>query len=407
MDKTNRAKLFSYTVKDKQGKIIKGILEAESKDKLVEYFHKEGNIIFSIAETKKRSRFQRRGRIKSDDLVIFSRQFTTLIESSIPAVEALGILKDQAEKQYFREIISVILKDVKEGASLSSSLAKHPKVFPEIYVSMVEAAEISGNLPDILERVSGYLEKDSALRKKVASALYYPVIIVLMAVGITGFLMLKVIPTFKNIFAMLGGALPLPTRILIIISDLLARKETILGALIVFVGGGLFFKKYVSTEKGKRNYHRLLLHTPVIGDLIKKISIAKFSRTFATLVKSGVSVVKGLDIVARTSGNKVIEDAVLKSKKFIQEGQPISLPLEETGVFPPMVTKMISIGEKSGRLEEMLSKIAQFYEEQTDAMVAGLSSIIEPIIILFLGVVVGGIVLSLFLPIVKITQYIS
>jgi len=407
MDKAGKTKAFSYTVKNSEGKLVKGVLEADSKEQLVEYFHKEGSIIFSIAETRKRTKFSRGGRVRSEDLVLFSRQFTTLIESNIPAVEALGILKDQVIKQGFREVIGVILRDIKEGASLASALAKHPKVFPEIYVSMVEAAEISGNLPAILERVSGYLEKESALRKKVASALYYPVIIVLMAVAITAFLMLKVIPTFKNIFDMLGAKLPLPTMVLIAISDLLTRRETLFGLLGFFAGGGFLFKKYISTQKGKARYHRLLLNLPVVGDLIRKIAIAKFSRTFATLVRSGVSVVKGLDIVARTSGNKVIEDAVLKSKKFIQEGQPISLPLEETGVFPPMVTKMISIGEKSGRLEEMLSKIAQFYEEQTDAMVAGLSSIIEPIIILFLGIVVGGIVLSLPLPIVKITQYIQ
>lgn len=400
-------KFFSYTVKDSSGKIVKGLSEADSKEKLIEHFQKEGYIIFSIEESRKKTLSRKRGKVKSDDLVIFSRQLTTLIESNIPVVEALGILQDQIEKPYFKEIVGIVLKDVKEGAALSASLSKHSKVFPEIYISMVEAAEISGNLPDILERVSIYLEKDSALRKKIASAMYYPVVIVLMAVSITGFLMVKVVPTFKGIFASLGGTLPLPTRILLAVSEVVSNKLFLFIAIVCFFGMGMVIKKYLSTDNGRRNFDKFLINLPVFGDLIKKISIAKFSRTFATLVKSGVSIIKCLDIVAKTAGNKIIEEAVIKSKKFIQEGQSISAPLEESGIFPPMVTKMIYIGEKSGQLEGMLTKIAQFYEEQTDSLVSGLSSLIEPIIILFLGVVVGGIVMSLFLPIIKITQYLG
>lgn len=400
--------VFAYTVKDKSGKTIKGFLEAESKEILIERFHKEGYLIFSVDETKKKIKGHKKyGRVKADELVVFSRQFTTLIESSVPAVEALGILKDQVEKQYFKDVIAQMLQDVKDGAALSSALSKHPRVFPEIYISMVEAAEISGNLAEILERVSVYLEKDSSLRKKISSALYYPIIIVLMAAGITAFLMIKVIPTFKNIFDMLGGQLPLPTRILIMTSSIMSRKEFLIAVPAFFMVSFMLFKKYISTPGGKRKYHQVLVNLPVFGDLIKKIAIARFSRTFATLVRSGVSIVRCLDIVARTSGNKIIEDAVVRSKKFIQEGQTISMPLEETKIFPPMVTKMIYIGEKSGRLEEMLSKIAQFYEEQTEALIAGLASMIEPIIIMFLGIVVGGIVISLFLPIIKITQYLG
>jgi len=400
-------KLFSYNIKNKEGKAEKGIIEAESKDSLIEHFQQQDCIIFSLEETKKKRKSNIGGRVKTDDLVVFSRQFTTLIESGIPVVECLAISEQQIDNIYFRGVISLVLKDVREGSALSDSLSKHRGVFPEIYLSMVEAAEASGNLPEILDRVSVYLEKSSALRKKVISALYYPAIIILMAIGITSFLIFKVIPTFKEIFATLGGVLPLPTKILIGISDILTTKEAVLTTLVL--GGASFFllKKYVSTPKGKKQYHMFLLKLPVLGNLIRKISIAKFSRTFATLVKSGVPIVKCLEIVAKTSGNKVIEDAVLESKIAIQEGQPISVPLESTGVFPPMVTKMISIGEQSGRLEGMLSKIAQFYEEQTDAMVAGLSSLIEPLVIAFLGIIVGGIVVSLFLPIIKITQYIG
>jgi len=398
---------FSYSVKNKEGKTVKGFVDAESKEKLIEYLQKEGYMIFSVSEVKKRPKGGSKGSVKSEDLVIFSRQFTTLIESSIPVVECLEILRSQVEGNAFKEALSFILKDVKEGASLSSAFSKHPRIFPEIYISMVEAGEVSGSLPAILDRVSIYLEKSSALKKKIISSMYYPIIVVLMAVGITAFLMIKVIPTFKGIFDSLNAKLPLPTQILINASTFLSKKENML-IIIVFLGVSIFlFLKYIGTDKGKKNYHKTLLKLPVLGDLIKKIAIARFARTFSTLIKSGVPIIKCLDIVGKTSGNKIIEEAVVKSKKFIQEGQTISMPLEETGIFPPMVVRMISIGERSGKLEEMLSKVAQFYEEQTDAMVAGLSSLIEPLIIVFLGVVVGGIVVSLFLPITQLTQYIS
>lgn len=400
-------KVFFYNIRNKEGKVLKGMIEAESESKAIEHFQKEGAIVLSIKETKKKIKVKAKGRVKTDDLVVFSRQFTTLMESGIPVVECLSILEEQIENPYFKEVISLILKDIHEGTSLSDALSKHKNVFPDIYLSMVAAAEFSGNLPEILDRVSVYLEKSSALKKKVTSALYYPAVIILMAVGITGFLILKVIPTFKEIFASLGGTLPLPTQILINISDVLRKKESIFLVVGGTVGGFFGIRAFINTPKGKKFYHKLLLKLPVVGELIRKMSIAKFSRTFSTLVKSGVSIVKCLEIVGKTSGNKIIEDAVMESRIAIQEGQPISTPLEKTGVFPVMVVKMISIGERSGRLEEMLAKIAQFYEEQTDAMVAGLSSLIEPLVIAFLGIIVGGIVISLFLPIIKMTQFIG
>ncbi|MDP2923388.1 MAG: type II secretion system F family protein [Candidatus Omnitrophota bacterium] len=386
---------------------MKGTIEAESKDKLIDYFQREGCIIFSISESKKRAKTQRRGRIKSEDLVIFSRQFTTLIESGIPVVESLEILKDQIEKNFFKEILNMVLRDVREGSSLSGAFSKHSKVFPEIYISMVEAGEASGKLPAILERVSIYLEKSNTLRKKVISSLFYPITIVIMAIAITAFLVIKVVPTFKGIFDSLGGTLPLPTRILLKISDFLGRKEIMFPVVIVVVIVVFLLSKYIKTDKGKRNYHRFLLRLPVVGDLIRKIAIARFAMTFSTLIKSGVPIMRCLDIVGRTSGNKIVEDAVIKAKKFIQEGQTISTPLQESGIFPPMVVKMIAVGERSGKLEAMLSKISEFYEAQTDAMIAGLASLIEPLVIVFLGVIVGGIVISLFLPITQITQYIG
>jgi len=270
---------------------------------------------------------------------------------------------------------------------------------------MVEAAEASGNLPEILERLSVYLEKTSALRKKIISGLTYPAVVIFMAIAITSFLFFKVIPTFKGIFVMLGGRLPLPTQILIGFAELL--RKGILHIIVFFIIFLFAFKKYTSTPKGKKRYHKFILKVPILGEIIRKVSIAKFARTFATLVRSGVPIVVSLDIVGRTSGNKIIEEAVTKAKKSIQEGVPISHPLEESGIFPPMVVKMIGVGEKTGKLEEMLSKIAQFYEEQTEITIASLTSLIEPLIIAFLGIIVGGIVIALFLPIIQVTRLLS
>ncbi|MCM8773217.1 MAG: type II secretion system F family protein [Candidatus Omnitrophica bacterium] len=399
---------FLYTIKNKDGDIVKGKIEAESEDKAIEYLHNRGEVIVSLRKISgkiKEERVSKRGSIKTDELVVFSRQLTTLIESGIPIVGAMDTLYQQTQNQYFKKVINAITKDLQEGASLASSISKYPNIFSELYVSMVEAAESSGNLPEILERLSVYLEKTSALRKKIISSLTYPIVVISMAIGITAFLIFKVIPTFKSIFESLGGKLPLPTQLLINFSDML--RNSIVYLIFIFFILFALFRKYISTDRGKKNYHRFLLSLPILGDIIKKISIAQFARTFSTLVKSGVPILASLDIVGKTSGNKIIEEAVLGAKKSIQEGIPISKPLEESGIFPPMVVKMIAVGEKTGKMEAMLSKIAQFYEEQTEAVIASLTSLIEPIVIGFLGIVVGGIVIALFLPIIKITTLLQ
>jgi type IV pilus assembly protein PilC len=398
--------LFSYTIRNKDGHVLKGSLEAESQNKAIELLHTQRHMVLSLQEAKAgKLKSATKGKVKVDELVIFSRQLTTLIESSIPIVGALDILYQQVENPYFKKVIAAILKDLREGSSFAAAIAKYPKIFSELYVSMVEAAESSGNLPEILERLSVYLEKSSALRRKIISSLTYPAVVILMAIGITGFLILKVIPTFKGIFATLGGKLPLPTQILVGFSDIMRKQFLLL--VVVFVIAVVAFKKYVSTPRGKMNYHKFLIRLPIAGDIIKKISIAQFARTFATLVRSGVPIVNSLEIVAKTSGNKVIEEAVIKAKKSIQEGVPISVPLEESKVFPPMVVKMIGVGETTGKLEAMLSKIAEFYEEQTEAVISSLTSLIEPLVIGFLGIVIGGIVVALFLPIISITTMLG
>ena len=395
--------IFSYTLKDKEGKVITGHIEADNKNKALEHLHAQGGIILSLKETKAEAKkTAKRGKVKIDELVIFSRQLTTLIESGIPIVGALDILREQTQNLYFKGVLAAILKDLKEGSSFARSITKYPKIFPEIYVSMVEAAETSGSLPQILDRLSVYLEKTSALRKKVISSLIYPGIIFTMAILATSFLVFKIVPTFAELYKSLGAQLPFITQILVGFAQ--GVKKNIIFVLVILTVVILVLKKYISTPKGKKQYDMLLLKIPVIGDVVKKVSIAQFARTFATLVRSGVAIVRSLEIVGKTSGNKIIEEAVTKAQISIQEGVPLSHPLEESGIFPPMVVKMIAVGERTGKLEHMLNKIAQFYEEQTEAAIAALTSVLEPILIVFLGVVVGFIVIALFLPIFNISQ---
>ncbi|HEC70154.1 MAG TPA: type II secretion system F family protein [Candidatus Omnitrophica bacterium] len=397
--------LFEYRVRTKEGKIAKGLIEEVSLEKVRDFLHAEGLIIISITEKKGKARRATSGKVKPEEIVVFSRQLTTLIESGISLVQGLEILSEQIKNPYFKQVILDILRNVREGSSFHSALSKFPKVFSEFYISMVKAGEASGKLGEILNRVSGYIESSLALQRKIRSSLAYPVIVISMAIVITAFLILKVIPTFKGIFDVLGGRLPLPTRILIGMSNFSRRWFLfILGGLVVL---GVVLKKISATPKGRKKIDERLLKLPIVGELIRKIAVAKFCRTFSTLISSGVPVLQSLDIVGKTSGNKVVEEAVVKAKKFVQEGESLSEPLSRSGVFPPMVIRMISVGEKTGKLEEMLAKIAQFYEEEVNTAVAGLTSMIEPLIIGFLGIVIGGIVVSLFLPILKITQLIS
>jgi len=397
--------VYEYKARTKQGKIIKGETEGDSSQDITSSLHSQGLVILSITEKKKKSRQVRAGRVKPDEIVVFTRQLTTLIESGIPLVQGLEILYDQVKTPYFKQVIFAIFNDIKEGTSFNGALSKYPRVFSEFYVNMVKAGETSGQLPGILERVSSYIEDALSLQRKIRSSLAYPAIVVVMAIGITAFLILKVIPTFKGIFSSLGGDLPLPTQILLAFSDF--ARQWFLAIVVFFILGGIVLQRYAITPRGRRQIDETMLKIPIMGELIKKIAIAKFCRTFSTLVSSGVPILTALDIVGKTAGNKVLEDAVFASRKFVQEGEAISEPLARSGIFPPMVVRMISVGEKTGKLEDMLNKISQFYEDEVDTAVSGLTSMIEPIIIGFLGIVIGGIVVSLFLPIIKITQMIQ
>ncbi len=397
---------FRYVAKEPEGRTVSGVLEYSERALLIDALRKKGLIIISVQEVKKtKVRLGPSKGIKLEDLVVFSRQLATMVDSGIPLLQGLDILWDQIEKPVFKKVIGRVRDDVETGVSFSEALSKHSNIFSHLYINMVKAGESSGMLDDILDRLAGYLEKANALQRKVRSSLIYPAVVVSMAVLITLVLLLKVIPTFKGIFDMLGGTLPLPTRILIGISDLIRHMFIYIAAVIFLIG--FAFARYIKTEKGRANFDKILLKLPIFGQLFRKVAIAKFTRTLSTLVRSGVPILLSLDIVGKTSGNKVIEEAVEKVRSGIKEGEKIAEPLGRSGVFPPMVVRMIYVGEETGELEKMLSKIADFYDDQVDAAVSGLTSLIEPLIICFLGIIIGGIVIAMFLPIFKLTEIIG
>jgi type IV pilus assembly protein PilC len=364
-------------------------------------------IVISIEQAKKKA-LKAGGKdkkIKLDDLVVFTRQLATMIDAGIPLVHALGILAEQIESPSLRNVIVSVRQDIEAGMSFCNALAKHPVIFSDLFINMTKAGESSGMLDEVYDRLATYLEKTAALTRKIRSSLVYPAVVVSMSILITAFLLLKVVPTFKGIFDSLGGTLPMPTLILLGISDLL--RKYILVLVVILVLSSIGFKKYISTDKGSYNFDQFKLKSPVLGVLFRKLAVAKFARTFSTLVRSGVSILSALDIVSKTSGNRVVEEAVVNCSKAVRDGEPLARPLSKSGVFPPMVTRMIGVGEQTGQLEKMLSKIADFYDEQVDAAASALTSMIEPMVIAFLGIIIGFIVVALFLPIFKITELVA
>ncbi|MFH1782660.1 MAG: type II secretion system F family protein [Candidatus Omnitrophota bacterium] len=397
--------LFRYVAKENMGKTVSGTSEYSNKAVLVDALRKKGLTIVSIDEVTKK-RFSSLGKkVKLDDIVIFSRQLATMVDSGIPLVQALDILSEQLDKSSFKSVVGKIRDDIEVGTSFSEALSKHPSVFSALYINMVRAGESSGALDDILDRLAAYLEKMAALQRKVKASLIYPAVVITMAILITLLMLLKVIPTFKGIFDILGGQLPLPTRILIFLSDSLRAMF-----IYIVIGFSIFVvtvKKYINTPKGRHVFDRSILRLPIFGKLLRKVAVAKFTRTFSTLIKSGVPILVSLEIVGKTSGNSVIERALNEVRNSIREGESIADPLAKSGAFPPMVVRMIQVGEHTGELEKMLGKIADFYDEQVDAAVSSLTSLIEPLIIAFLGVVIGGIVIAMFLPIFKMTEMVA
>ncbi|UCH12247.1 MAG: type II secretion system F family protein [Candidatus Omnitrophota bacterium] len=398
---------YKYTAKNKEGKTIAGNVNTANKEGVLEILREEELIPISIQEAKKGIHISIGGKkkVKLDDVAIFSRQLAAMVESGIPAVGALDALAQQMENKTFQEIIGKVRDDVETGSSFSQALSKHPSVFSSLYINMVKAGETSGKLDEILARLATYLEKINSLQRKVKSSLVYPTVVVFIAISITTFLLVKVVPTFRGIFDVLGGELPLPTVILLAVSDFV-RHYFLLGivGLILFV---FLFSRYIKTVRGRYQFDAFLLKMPIFGPIFRKFSIAKFSRTLSSLVRSGVPILVSLDIVGKTCGNRVLEKAIEQAAKAIKDGKSIAEPLGESKILPPMAVRMISVGEQTGELEKMLIKIADFYDEQVEAAASSLISIIEPVIILFLGVVIGGIVLAIFMPIFKLTELVG
>lgn len=401
---------FRYAAKDANGRAVAGVLESSDERTLANLLRQQQLIIISIRPEAKKAKFSLThlgfgGRIKLPELVLFSRQFATMIDSGIPLVQALEILTEQIDHPGFKKIIGEIKKDVSAGSTFHEALAKHPLAFSPLFVNMAKAGESSGALDDIMERLASYLEKTELLVRKVRSALVYPAVVSIMAVLITLVLMLKVVPVFKSIFADFGGKLPLPTLILLAISDFLIHYFFIwFGFLVICI---FLIVRFFKTDAGAILLDNYKLNMPVFGTIFRKVAVSKFSRTLATLVKSGVPILSALEIVSKTAGNRVIEKAVNNVRVSIREGESISEPLMKSKVFPPLVVRMISVGEKTGELEKMLSKIADFYDDQVDATVSGITSLIEPLIIAFLGIVIGTIVICMFLPIFKLSTLVS
>ncbi len=336
-------------------------------------------------------------KVAAKNLAVFTRQFSVMIDAGLPLVQCLDILGSQEEDKNFAFVILATRTDVESGASLADAMRKHPKTFDPLFTNMIAAGEAGGILDTILKRLATYIEKAVKLAGQVKSAMIYPIAVVVIAGAVVGVILWKVIPTFAALFSGLGADLPLPTRIVIALSDNLVRFFP-----FIFIGGGAAaygFKTYYATENGRRVIDQITLKLPVLGNIMKKIAVARFCRTLSTLISSGVPILDGLEITAKTSGNAVVEDAIMVTRKSIERGETISAPLKDTKVFPSMVTQMIGVGEATGALDTMLGKIADFYEEEVDTAVAGLLTLLEPIMIAVLGIVVGGIVIAMYLPI--------
>ena len=341
-------------------------------------------------------------RVNGEMLVIFTRQFSTMIGAGIPVLECLSILQEQAEDPGFKAALAGIVDEVRGGGDLSQALGRYPKVFVRIYTNMIKAGEASGQLDTILNRLAEYLEATEKLRREIKSAMTYPVVSLVMIMGITVFLLVFIIPKFQEIFKALRVDLPLPTRIVLAISGILT---TFWGQTLFLLGGmGMLITFWKNTKSGGYTWDRMMLKVPVFGDLTQKVALSRFAKTFATLLRSGVPILGALEIVASTSGNKVVEEAVNNARESIRQGENLAKPLSQSFVFPPMVVRMISIGEKSGALEQLLEKISEFYDQQVEATVEQLTALIEPIMIGIMGLIVGSIVLSIFLPIFKIQE---
>lgn len=386
---------FTYRARTAQGEVRSATIDASNKDDAAAQLRRLRLTVVKLEEvtTKKKTS----GKVSMRDIVIFTRQFSTMINSGLPLVQALDILAKQSENETLQAVTRQVVFDVESGHTVADALAKHPNAFSELYVNMVAAGEAGGILDTILLRLATFMEKNDALVRKVKGAMIYPGVIMSVAFGAIVVLLVFVIPTFQSMFASVGVPLPLPTRIVIALSEFLQSFWwAVIGLVAIAVQAT---RRYYKTSDGQLVIDRMLIMAPVIGDMLRKSAVSRFTRTLGTLISSGVSILDGLEITAKTAGNRVVSDAIMESRASIAGGDTIAAPLARSQVFPPMVISMISVGEQTGGLDEMLTKIADFYDDEVDAAVSGLLSLLEPVMIVFLGVVVGGMVVAMYLPI--------
>ena len=392
--------IYLWAGKNRKGRSIKGEIEA-ADERIARIRLKKRNIEVRKLKPKPKDLFENisflQPKVTNKDLVIFTRQFSTMIDAGLPLVQGLNILAEQTENKTFRNMLKRITKDVEGGSTLADALGKHPKVFDSLFVNLVAAGEVGGILDTILQRLAAYIEKAEKLKAQIKGAMTYPIVVVGIAIIVIAVIMIFVIPVFQDMFSSFGKALPAPTQIVVSMSDFTKKNiHFMIAGLIVFVW---IFRRYRKTTSGRRNIDSILLKLPIFGDLIKKVAVARFTRTLGTMVSSGVPILDALEITAKTAGNVIVEEVINDSRSSIAEGQTIAEPLAETDIFPGMVTQMISVGESTGALDAMLEKIADFYDDEVDATVSAMTALLEPLLMLFLGGSIGGLVVAMYLPI--------
>ena len=397
--------LFQYVVKSGEGQTVQGTLDAANEGDVVNELRTRGFLILEIKRAKDSKVTKSKKKVSTDDVVTFTRQMSTMIDAGLPLLQALHIMTEQMDNLNFREIIREVAGDIESGASLSEAMAKHPKCFDRLYCSMIKVGEASGMFAEILNKVATYMEDAAKLKRKVKSAMVYPSVVSGMAVFITLFLLIKIVPVFKEIFEGFGSALPPPTQFVVTLSEIV--RSYFLLVIFIVVAVVIASKMYYKTESGRMFFDTLVFKIPVFGEILKKAALSRFTKTLGTLISSGVPMIQSMEIVQSVAGNATIEYAIRNVTKKIMQGEGVATPLSDAKIFPPMVVRMVDVGERTGKLDLMLQKISEFYDDQVNNAVAALTSLIEPLLIGFLGVVVGGIVVCMFMPIFKLSSVVN
>lgn len=400
--------VYTWVALTKRGRTLKGDIEAVDETIALSQLKRRRLTVKKI-KPKPKDLFENvafmQPKVTNKDIVIFTRQFSTMIDAGLPLVQGLNILADQAENSTFKKILKEVTRDVEGGATLAEALAKHPKVFDNLFVNLVAAGEVGGILDTILQRLATYIEKAEKLKSQIKGAMTYPIVVVGVAILVIAVILIFVIPVFQEMFEGFGKSLPVPTQIVVAMSDFLkANIHYMIGGLIVFI---FLFKKYRATPRGRKQIDTIALKLPIFGPLLKKVAVARFTRTLGTMISSGVPILDALEVTAKTSGNVVLEEVIFEVRSSIAEGQTISEPLAETDIFPGMVIQMISVGEATGALDTMLEKIADFYDDEVDTAVDALTSMLEPLLMVFLGGSIGGLVIAMYLPIFQLAGAIG